>query len=53
MRVCYTYIPRFSAVVLVLVFPKNEKVDLLPAEKKAIKSLLKRLEADLERRFGN
>jgi len=38
LRVCYAFLERFSAVVLVLVYAKNEKVNLSPAEKKVVKA---------------
>jgi hypothetical protein len=53
LRVCYAYFDRFEAIVLVLVYPKNEMADLSPAEKKAVKKLLAQIGQEFEKRFGS
>ncbi len=52
LRVCYAYFERLSAIVLVLVYRKNEKDDLLPAEKTMIRKFLKAIEQELEKRLA-
>jgi hypothetical protein len=49
LRVCYAYFHRFLAIVLVLVFSKNEKDDISPAEKKMLRIFLVRLEQGFEK----
>jgi len=39
-RVCYAYLEEHGVVLLVIAYAKNEKDDLTPAEKKAIRRLL-------------
>lgn len=51
-RVCYVDFPEFGTMALVVVFGKNEKVDLTPADRKAIASALQAYRAELEREFG-
>lgn len=53
LRVCYAFLARFSAIVLVLVYPKNVRVDLLPADKKMVRKWLAELEIEFEKRFGD
>ncbi len=53
LRVCYAYLKRFAAIVLVLVYPKNDVADLSPADKKAVKKLLGEVEKEFDKRFGN
>ena len=43
MRVGYAYFPRNEAVYLVVIFAKNERQNLSPAERNQIKSLLRRI----------
>jgi mRNA-degrading endonuclease RelE of RelBE toxin-antitoxin system len=51
-RVGYAYFEEFGVVVLVLVYSKNRKGDLTPAEKKLIKSILQCSKKEFERLFG-
>jgi hypothetical protein len=51
-RVCYVDFPEFGTVTLVVVFGKNEKVDLTPTDRKAIAAALQAYRAELEREFG-
>lgn len=53
LRVCYAHMPRFSAIVLILVYPKAQMDNLTPEDKKAVKLLLSHLEKEFESRFGN
>ena len=50
LRVCYAYLPRFAAIVLVLVFAKTDKDDLTSDDKKNVKKWLKELEKEFDRR---
>lgn len=51
-RVCYVDFPEFGTLALVVVFGKNEKVDLTPADRKAIAAALQAYRDELEREFG-
>lgn len=51
LRVCYAYLPAFSAIVLVLAYPKSEMDDIAPTFKKAIKDFLKRTEIEFEGKY--
>lgn len=50
-RICYAFIPRFSSIVLIFVYPKNKKDNLNTSEKKNVKELLKQLEQEFESRL--
>jgi hypothetical protein len=52
-RVCYAYLVKYSAIVLILVYPKAEMDNLTAEDKKAVKLLLSKLEKEFESRFGN
>lgn len=52
LRVCYAYFDSYSAIVLVMVYRKNEKDDLTPVEKKLIRKFLKGVGIEFEKRFG-
>ena len=52
LRVCYAYFDSYSAIVLVMVYRKNEKDDLTPVEKKLIRKFLKGVEIEFQKRFG-
>ena len=47
MRVCYAHVPAGSAVILAILFAKNEKANLTPAERGEIKALLERVRRSL------
>ena len=51
-RVCYVDFPEFGTVALVVVFGKNEKDNLTPADRKAIAAAIQAYRAELEREFG-
>lgn len=51
-RVCYALFDRFSAIVLVFVYGKNEMKTLPPAVKKTVKKLLVELEQEIEQKMG-
>ena len=42
LRVCYVYFEEFQIVLLALVYPKAERLDLTPEEKKALRNLIER-----------
>jgi hypothetical protein len=47
MRVGYVYFPTAEAAYLVVIFAKNERANVLPAERQTIRSLLERLRKSL------
>ena len=47
MRVCYAHVPGSSAVIFAILFAKNEKANLTPAEKSEIRALLERVKRSL------
>jgi hypothetical protein len=49
-RVCYAYFPAFSHLFFVVAFAKNEQANLTPNEKREIRTLLKQIEQELQRR---
>jgi hypothetical protein len=49
-RVCYAHFPRFCHVYFIVAFGKNEKENLTAAEKREIRSLLREIGEDLNRR---
>jgi len=53
LRVCYAYMAKFSAIVLILVYPKSEVNDLTAEDKKTVKLLLSQLETELASKLGN
>lgn len=50
LRVCYVHFPDFSIVLLVVAYAKNEKLNLTPSDKKAIRELIAREEKILAQR---
>jgi hypothetical protein len=52
-RVCYAHFERYSGIVLLFVYSKKSSGNLSPAEKKAAKDLLVRLERELQRKYGH
>ncbi len=50
-RVCYAHFPAYGTVALFLIFGKNERTDLLPAEARATAKALKAFETELGREF--
>jgi hypothetical protein len=48
-RVCYAYLPRFATIYFVVAFAKNEKENLTPRERHAIRVLLHDIEDNLKR----
>ena len=50
-RVCYAYFPAYGTVALFVIFGKNERSDLSPAEARATAKALKAFEAELHREF--
>lgn len=51
-RACYVHYPEFGTVALVVVFGKNEKDDLTPADRAAIAAIAEAYRSELEREFG-
>ncbi len=51
-RVCYVAFLEFGTVALVVVFGKNEKDNLTPADRNAIAAMIDAYRAELEREFG-
>jgi hypothetical protein len=49
-RACYVYFDEFGVVLLVVVYPKNEKDNISAAHKKAIRQLISRSIEGLARR---
>lgn len=49
-RVCYAYFEEFGIVYLINAYRKNRKETLTSAEKRAIKSMIARIEVGLHRR---
>lgn len=47
-RVGYVYLDRHATVLLVIAYSKSEKDDLAPTEKKAIRSLILRIEEQFD-----
>jgi hypothetical protein len=47
-RICYVYLEEQGIVLLVLAYSKNEKDDLTPNEKEAVRRLLRRIAAEFE-----
>jgi len=43
-RIGYVYLQEHGVVLLVIAYSKNEKDDLAPAEKKAIRQLIEKIE---------
>jgi hypothetical protein len=52
LRVCFASFERFSAIVLVLAFRKNESENLSAADKKAAKKLLVELETEIAKKIS-
>jgi hypothetical protein len=50
-RVCYSYFPAHGTVALFVIFGKNERSDLSPADARAISSALKSFETELRHQF--
>jgi mRNA-degrading endonuclease RelE of RelBE toxin-antitoxin system len=50
-RVCYAYLPAYGTVALFVIFGKNERSDLSPAEARATAKALKAFETELRREF--
>jgi len=50
-RVCYAYFPAYGTVALFVIFGKNERSDLSPAEARATAKALQAFEAELHREF--
>ncbi len=50
-RVCYAYFPAYGTVALFVIFGKNERSDLSPAEARATAKALKVFETELRREF--
>jgi hypothetical protein len=48
MRVCYAYLEAYGTVLLIIVYSKDEKGDLVPEEKKEIRKLLRRIEGEFK-----
>jgi len=48
-RVGYAYLEKYATILLVIAYPKTEKDDLTPQEKKAIRKLLTRVEEEFAR----
>jgi hypothetical protein len=48
-RVCYAHYPAHDHIFFIAAFSKNEKGNLTPAEKKAIRAGLRRLGENLKR----
>ncbi|WP_437205865.1 hypothetical protein [Planctomicrobium sp. SH664] len=42
LRICYVFFEEFHIVTLNLVYPKSQKLDLLPAEKKTVSQIIER-----------
>jgi len=45
-RVCYLDVPQTEELFLILIYPKNEREDLAPEEKKILKELVKQLKGN-------
>src|SRR5437016_464121 len=45
-RIGYVYLQEYATVLLVIAFSKNEKDEITPGEKKAIRALIKRIEQE-------
>ena len=50
-RVCYSYFPIYGTIALFVIFGKNERSDLSPAEARAIANALRTFETELRRQF--
>ncbi len=50
-RVCYVHFPEFGTIVLAVVFGKNERDDLSPADRRAIETIVRAYRAELEADF--
>ena len=50
-RVCYAYFPAYGTVAHFVIFGKNERSDLSPAEARATAKALKAFKAELHREF--
>jgi mRNA-degrading endonuclease RelE of RelBE toxin-antitoxin system len=46
-RVCYAYLEAYKIVILIIAYSKRAQDDLTPAERKAIKALLEKVEKQL------
>jgi mRNA-degrading endonuclease RelE of RelBE toxin-antitoxin system len=50
-RVCYVYFPEFGTIALVVIFGKNEKVNLNRADCHAISAIIEAYRNELEKEF--
>ena len=51
LRVCYVYFEKYGIILLCLVFRKSEFGNISDAGKRAVKSAIRRIERQLEKRF--
>lgn len=48
-RVCYAYFPEAGTILFVLVYRKNEKIDLSPSDRKLASAIVRAIEKRLQR----